>query len=235
MNKQPRILFIQHVPFETPGYIYDWAIEKDLNISFLRVYESPDFNISPDFDFLVIMGGTMNVSDSTLYSWLDKEKHFIQKAISNGKKVMGVCLGAQLLADVLGARVYPNKTKEIGWFPVSLTSDATNKIFTDFPVSFDVFHWHGSTFDIPEYALKIGSSEATPNQGFFIKDQVLAMQFHLELNKNGLEDLINNCRSDLKDNDGFVQTEQDILSYQKQIESNRMLLYKLLDRFFIHE
>src|SRR5690606_32591469 len=113
--------------------------------------------------------------------WMKEEKKLIEKAILKGKRVIGICLGAQLIADVLGARVFPNKEKEIGWFPIELTEEGQKSpFFAGFNKTETVFHWHGDTFEIPKGAEHIASSKVCENQAFLFDHKVLGLQFHLE-------------------------------------------------------
>ena len=117
-----RLHCLQHVPFEGPAHIADWAREQRAQFDLTPLWHSACLPVLRDFDWLVVMGGPMSVGDEGLYHWLHKEKALIAAAIAARKVVLGVCLGAQLIAEVLGSRVYPNRHKEIGCFPVNLTS-----------------------------------------------------------------------------------------------------------------
>lgn len=104
-----------------------------------------------DFDWLIIMRGSMNIYEEEKYPWLAVEKKFIARTIESGKIVLGICLGSQLIADVLGGRVSRNKYRELGWFPVTLTKEAKDSpVFSALPARFNVFQWHGDTFKIPQ-------------------------------------------------------------------------------------
>ena len=147
----------------------------------------------------------MGVYDDINYYWLKYEKDFVQQAIKLNKKVIGICLGAQLIAYCLGVKIYKNDYKEIGWFPVKKTlENNSDGIFTLFPDEINVFHWHGDTFDLPNNAKKIYYSEACRNQGFIYKENVIAMQFHLETTIESAKTLINNCREELS-KDKFIR------------------------------
>ena len=176
-----RIHFIQHVHFETPGYLLEWAIAQQHNISFTKIYESVTFPAVDTIDLLVIMGGPMGVYEEDKYAWLSAEKAFISAVIAAGTKVLGICLGAQLIAEVAGAKVYPNKEKEIGWWPMhKIINDQTHPLTAPLPAEFITFHWHGDTFDLPPGAVHLFATPACPNQGFLLNDQVAGLQFHLE-------------------------------------------------------
>ena len=171
-----RIHCLQHVPFEGIGHIDMWAKKRGNSLSFTRFFEKVKFPAQDDFDWLVVMGGSMNIFDDGL-EWLNDEKGFVKETIEAGKTVVGICLGAQLIAHVLGAKVYANNQKEIGWWPVT-TTEAGNKhrLLKDFSDEFVTFHWHGDTFDIPEGAVDLLSSTVTTNQAFLYDDRVFACE-----------------------------------------------------------
>ncbi|MFT3825648.1 MAG: type 1 glutamine amidotransferase [Chitinophagaceae bacterium] len=172
------IHFIQHVVFETPGYLVQWAAEQKYTTSYTRIFESPAFPAVSSFDMLVIMGGPMGVYEEQQYPWIKTEKAFIKDAIDAGKKVFGICLGSQLIAAALGAEVYPNKEKEIGWWPVQKANDPA--ITNGIPDEFVTFHWHGDTFDLPQGAVHLFKTGACPHQGYAIGNNIAALQFHPE-------------------------------------------------------
>ncbi|MDP6686087.1 MAG: type 1 glutamine amidotransferase, partial [Candidatus Omnitrophota bacterium] len=154
-----RIHYLQHVPFEGIANISKWAKAKNHTVSGSLVYENQSLPMVTEFDSLVIMGGPMGVYEDDKYPWLSKEKKYIEKAIKAEKLVFGVCLGAQLIADVLGAKVYKNQYKEIGWYDVTLTGEAkTSSVFSNLEKNFVAFHWHGDTFDIPAGAKRLAET-----------------------------------------------------------------------------
>jgi GMP synthase-like glutamine amidotransferase len=173
--------FIQHVHFESPGYLLEWAAAHQHSTSFTKIYEAVNFPSPDSMDLLVIMGGPMGVYEEDRYAWLAAEKAFIRSVIDAGKKVLGICLGAQLIAEVCGAKVYPNKEKEIGWWPIQqVINEQTAPLTASLPDQFITFHWHGDTFDLPPGALHLFATSACPNQGFLLNKQVAGLQFHLE-------------------------------------------------------
>ena len=136
---------------------------------------------------LVIMGGPMGTYEEDTYPWLKDEKLFVRKAIHSDKAVLGICLGSQIIANALGAAVYPNKEKEIGWLPISFIDKASQDLFGSETVSPIVFQWHGDTFDLPENATLLASSDLYPNQAFTLGKNILALQFHVEVAADSLE------------------------------------------------
>jgi GMP synthase-like glutamine amidotransferase len=177
------------------------------------------------------MGGPMGIYDEEIYPWLNAEKQFIKTAINSKKVVIGICLGAQLIADVLGAKVYKNKHREIGWFNITRSADANNTILSNvIPENSEVFHWHGDTFEIPEGAYALAESEACKNQGFILNDRVVAFQFHLETTLESASALIENCRDEL-DGSQYVQTEQEMLSNEQRFSNINSVMFSILDTF----
>ncbi len=221
--------YIQHVPFEDLGYIEIWAKKKNLKTSVTKTYEKVEFPNLNEFDFLVIMGGPMSVYEEEKYPWLVEEKRFIGRVIEVGKPVLGICLGAQLIANVLGAKVYPGKYKEIGWFPVRLRNEAESiRVFSGFPREFMAFHWHGDTFDIPKGALWAAESDACLHQAFVYNDRVVALQFHLEPVEKSIENLIKNCSHELI-KAPYIQSAEEMLNKDKYIKASNELMETLLE------
>ncbi len=202
--------YLQHVPFEGLGSIESWLESAGYSITCTRLYETTELPDLDNVDLLIIMGGPMSVNDEDEYPWLVQEKEFVRNAINQGKPVLGICLGAQLIANAMGATVYKNAETEIGWFPVNGVATATDSIFS-FPVSSIVFHWHGETFDLPPSAALLASSAGCVNQAFQLGDSVIGLQFHLETTPESATKLVNNCRDELIPSK-YVQTEEEILS-----------------------
>lgn len=209
-----RMHYLQHVPFEDLANIEVWAKEKGFSITSTKLYSDESLPMRDEFDWLVIMGGPMNIYEEHIYRWLGQEKRFIEQAISDGKLVLGICLGAQLIADVLGGKVHKNKYKEIGWFDVELTADAKNsRVFNNLGERFIAFHWHGDTFDIPPGCIHAAKSEVCANQAFATEDgKVVGLQFHLETSRESIEKLLKYCKDDIIDGGKYVQSEEEMLS-----------------------
>jgi GMP synthase (glutamine-hydrolysing) len=173
-----RFYCLQHVPFETPGLLTGVVREKGYSLRTIALFNNEPLPSTADFDGLIIMGGPMSIHDEDIYPWLRAEKALIAAAIREGKKVLGICLGAQLIAAVAGARVYQNPQKEIGFWPVRWTEEAGER---GWPADEVVFHWHGETFDLPAGAVLLASTDACVNQAFLLGDRVLGVQFHPEV------------------------------------------------------
>ena len=220
---------IQHVAFEGSGAIGEWARERGHAVAITEQWSGAPLPKPDDFDFLVIMGGPMSANNDAQFPWLAPEKKLIAEALRAQKPILGVCLGAQLLASVLGARVYKNQHKEIGWFPVRLTPEARESILAELPETLTVLHWHGETFDLPEGAVRLASSEACVNQAFELDGKALGLQFHLEVGPEGLSKLIENSAGDI-DSGKFVQSAEEMLATTGSFATLRPALYRVLDR-----
>ncbi|WP_232529364.1 type 1 glutamine amidotransferase [Methylomonas koyamae] len=204
-NAKPmRVHVLQHVAFEGLGCIHDWLQRKQAAVTFTRFYEACVLPDVADIDFVIALGGPMSVNDEAKFPWLSREKQFIADAMRANKLVLGICLGAQLIANALGARVYPNREREIGWFPVYSLHKRGNSL--KLPGSFEAFHWHGETFDLTPGANLLASSAACKNQIFQIGSRVVGLQFHLETDPQSVAALLANGRHELK-HGPFVQNE----------------------------
>ncbi len=224
-----RIHYIKHVPFEGLGCIEEWISENGHSLSLTELDSETPYPSTDDFDFLIILGGPMSVYDDGMPRF-DDEKKFIRSCLAAGKPIVGICLGAQLLADALGSPVYRNKTKEIGWHKISVTPDGKSlALLTDFPEEAVVFQWHGDTFDIPENAVRLFESEECRNQAFLYRNNVLALQFHFEANLQSVRELAENASDEIVAAPG-IQTLEEILTTRQYIPGNNIMMYALLDR-----
>lgn len=219
-----KIHWLQHVPFEGLGCIEPWLAVNGHTVTCTRFRAGDALPPAETVDGLIVMGGPMGVYDEALYSWMAAEKAFIKKIIAQNKPVLGICLGAQLIAEVLGAKVWKNDQREIGFFPV--TGDG--KLF---PPEFTPFHWHGDTFGIPAGAKHLASSAATENQAFIYKDNVLALQFHLETTEESLMSLYENGRDEITAGP-FMQTLDEMRRYFHVLGNANALMHGLLARLF---
>lgn len=229
--------YLQHVPFEGLGYMEEWLVKNNHTISSTRIYE-PNCPLPQveDIDALIVMGGPMGVYDEDRFPWLKEEKAFIRSCIQSRKKVLGICLGAQIIAECLGARVGKAAHKEIGWFPVKCTEESKqlewfHELFNDNPT---VFHWHGDRFEIPVGGLNLLSSEANTNQAFSYDDNVLGLQFHLEVTEETAASILENCAEELCESP-WIQTVEQIKGGTRVYAENcnhlmDEILSKLLDK-----
>ena len=198
---------LQHVPFEGLGNIAGWLAARRADVGNTRLFAGDPLPRADELDVLIAMGGPMSVNDEETLAWLRPEKQLVRDAVARGIPVLGVCLGAQLIASALGARVYRGPEREIGWFPVRGVPDAAPDL--RFPPEFLAFHWHGETFDLPAGAVRLAGSAACQNQAFQVGRKAVALQFHLETTPAAAEALIENCRDELVPGP-YVQTEEEL-------------------------
>jgi len=196
-----RVHYLQHVPFEGLGSIGPWLQAAGHAATRWPLYESPALPAPSAFDALIALGGPMSVNDESQFPWLAPEKALVREAALAGKPILGICLGAQLLANSLGARVYRNPVKEIGWFPVepapiSAAMGSRGGLFS-FPAPIVAFHWHGETFDLPAGAAPLARNGACENQAFQLGRRAIGLQFHLETTPDSIRDLIAHCGDEL--------------------------------------
>ena len=221
---------IQHVPFEGPGSIAPWADSGGHRLAITRLHAGETLPEVEEVDLLVVLGGPMSVNDDARYPWLSEEKRYLNRVLARGISTLGICLGAQLLASVLGARVFANAQREIGWFPVEATPAATTSpLFAAFPPALPVFHWHGETFDLPSGATHLARSAACEHQAFSYGETVLGLQFHLETTPAAVADLISNCRDELQPGP-YVQREEELRGSERRFAVLNEHLRPLLSR-----
>ncbi len=208
-----RIHYLQHEPFEGLGSMEAWFRGRGDTITATHLYRGEALPRPADFDWLVMMGGGMSVNDEAELPWLVAEKTLVRHTIAADKRVLGVCLGAQLIASALGARVYRNAAKEIGWWRLSREPGASgHALGAVLPDGAEVFHWHGETFDLPPGAVRLARSEACLNQAVAVGPRVLGLQFHLETTEASARELIAGSAGDLENPGPFVQTPETMLA-----------------------
>lgn len=227
--KPLRIHYFQHVAFEGLGNIETWALLHGHQLTATRFYAQDLLPDLANIDWLVVMGGPMGVYDEAQHAWLAAEKTFIRQAIDAGKTLLGVCLGAQLIAEVLGAKVYPNTQKEIGWFDIQATPQAAqNPVWASVPPTLKVFHWHGDTFELPPHTQHLAFSAACQQQAYAHENgKILGLQFHLEATEKLLQMMLENGQNELTAAP-FVQTAAQIVE-QHCVPENKKVLFDILD------
>ena len=174
------VLVLQHIACEPPGVYEDVLRERGARLERVEVDAGEPLPDRP-FDAIVVMGGPMSVNDEDELSWLREEKELVAAAVRAGTPFWGVCLGVQLLASSLGARVYAGPEPEVGVLPVELTAEAlADPVFAGLPPVLPALQWHGDTFELPDGAVRLAGSSAYPNQAFRYGN-AYGLQFHLEV------------------------------------------------------
>lgn len=206
-SRAMRVQVLEHVPFEGVGSIEGWLRARGADVRYTRFHEAG--HALPEargLDLVIAMGGPMSVNDEATLPWLKAEKQFLRDAIGAGVAALGVCLGAQLIASALGARVRRNREKEIGWYDVRSTPQADA---FRFPERLLAFHWHGETFELPRGARRLAESDACRNQAFQLGTNVVGVQFHLETTPESLDAMFGGDRHELVEA-AYVQGEAAI-------------------------
>ena len=223
------IHYFQHDHFEDLGYIGDWAEAHNFTTSATRFDLKPELPSLDDFDWLVVLGGKMGVNDSDKHFWITSEIEFIKQAILAGKIVIGVCLGSQLLASALGARVYKNSEPEMGFYPVIFNQNATSdSVFKHFPAELNVMHLHFDIFELPAGAVAMAQSPITPVQAFRYGNNVFALQFHFELTESNAPVFIREVTPEIVPG-RLVQYPPEMLQKIKYCRLNNEIFSKVLD------
>jgi GMP synthase-like glutamine amidotransferase len=225
-----RIACICHVPYEGPGTIASWSVTRGHEFRVIAAVTG-EFPPLEDVDMVVVMGGPMGAGDAVALPWLAVEKQYISSAIAARKLVLGVCLGSQLVAEVLGGTVRRGTGPEIGWFPVRLTdAGRESALFGGWPDESVVGHWHRDTFDLPPFVGAAASSTLTANQAFEARGgRVAGLQFHLEWTPDAVAQLVASCGDDLTGG-AWVQSAEELLSGASRSADSQVLLFGLLDR-----
>lgn len=233
------IVVTQHVPFEGPADIARWAFGSGHRLVLCRLWAGDQLPPADRVDGLVVMGGPMSIWETDVYPWLEYERRLIGRLIEDERPVLGVCLGAQQIAAVLGAPVFRGAQKEIGFFPVELHQEAWRELVsnrTQPPARATVFHWHGDTFTLPSGAVLLASSPVTPIQGFRLGVTTVALQFHLESTRESVTALARACGEEI--GYGTYQVSRRRIVAQLTNQQRRYggpcntLLFSVLDRLF---
>ena len=208
---------IYNIEFEDLGFFKNILKDKQIRIKEYKASSEMDLVKPLKEDIVIIMGGPMSANDEEKYSFIKEELKLIEKHISNKGRVLGICLGAQLIAKVLGSRVYKGEKKEIGWGSLILQNQESCDLLSSLK-DVDVLHWHGETFDNPKASTRLASSANFDNQAFIYKNLALGLQFHVEITALGLESWYVGHRNEL------VEEEIDISKLRKESEEKTLRL-----------
>lgn len=208
-----QVTIYQHADYESPGIISDWLDRRAARVRVVDWSQGQQDGLGETTDLLIVMGGPMNVDEFGAYPWLVPERAMLRRHVEAGTPILGICLGAQLLARVLGAPVHRNPEPEIGWFPVELLAEARqDDRLRHWPGRFEPLHWHGDTFELPAGAAPIGHSAACPRQGFLWGDRIVAFQFHPEATPALVEGFVDRNRDTLPAGRPWVQEAAALLA-----------------------
>lgn len=223
------IHILQHAPKEEPGLISEWAAVNNREIRTIHVYRNEELPDPESIPSLILLGGTMNIYQHRDHPWLIPEKQMLARYVETGSSIFGICLGGQLLADVLGAKVTQNPVNEIGWFPVNFTSEARS-YFPHLPESLTVLHWHGDTFALPKDSIRLAESEGCAEQGFLWNQRILGLQFHPEASPASIAQPADRP---VEEPSKFVQDiSVRIAGYHRYSSQVKTVFFALLDTLF---
>ncbi len=224
------VLICKNIKTEGAGTIEDYLNNRNIPYTIFELSEGESLPKTDNFDTLIMMGGPMSVNEDEIYPYIQEEERLVRDFIAKGKKILGVCLGAQIMAKALGSRVYAGPQKEIGWYNIDLTEEgvkdplmkslAFHPQVRDFWKKFNVFHWHGETFDIPSGAVRLASSALYPNQAFRHGNKAYAFQFHIEVRKEMILEW-------LKDEPNFQQIEREAETFFEEYRGRAENFYKV--------
>lgn len=219
-----RVHTIIHAPFEQPGIIENWAIDKGHDFSSTHTYKGEKLPDVSTIDFLIIMGGPQSPMELDKYPYLRNEITLTKEVIDQGKAVLGVCLGAQIISESLDAKTERSPNKEIGVYPIYLTQEGeTDSVFKKFPKSFDVMHWHNDMPGIPQGAVLLAYSEGCPRQVIKYSDRVYGLQCHMEMTSEMIRGMVEHCANDLIPG-RYIQQNKKLLTNDMSEINNKMFI-----------
>ena len=226
-----RIQLIEHDPEDfSRTNISFWAAEKGHTVNQIYICNNEKLPPIDSFDLLMVMGGSQNAWDDQGYSWLREEKAFVAKAVDQGKLYLGICFGAQLLAEALGGKIFPNEHKEIGWHEVSLNQDGRESfLFRNVPPSFVTFHWHSDHFSLPDNCTRLAFSPPTENQAFVCNERpAVGLQFHPEYTRDMVKYYAAKRSQDWVP-DKYVSSADEVLARTDKLPETYWLMETLLN------
>jgi GMP synthase (glutamine-hydrolysing) len=234
MGDQKTVNVIRHLAFEDLASFTSVLQANDYRVNYV---DAADFALKPDElsqidalsdDLLVVLGGPISVNDGSMFPFLDEEIGLLKQRIAADKPTLGICLGAQLIARALDAKVYPGKEKEIGWYDISLTAAGEQSALRYLDARHcSMLHWHGETFDLPVGAALLASSERYPHQAFSYGKNILALQFHPEVTQRAMEKWFIGHIGEIMQTEGVsvAQLRKDTHEYANQLEVQGELFF----------
>ncbi len=217
------VIIIKHIDIEGPGTIGEFLDEKGVLYKIIDVFDGEALPKSLEgVSAVIVLGGPMNVYEEEKYPFLRIENLFLKEVFEKGLPTLGFCLGAQLIAKAKGAAVKQNPVKEIGWFTLSLDKEvSSDRLFLGFPEVFDVFQWHGDTFEIPDNATKLAGSALCSNQAFRVDGNVYGLQFHIEVTDEMIQQWLDAYKDEIDSLKGFVDPQKIVSDTKLKFENYR--------------
>ena len=226
-----RLLLLQHDPLDGPGALTAWAAEHGHSVVICLICQGESLPPLDSFDLLVSLGGPMGAYEEEKHLWLVTEKEYLREAVAEGKKILGLCLGCQLLADALGGRAFRHTCKEFGWQPIELLEAGRDWFGED--GGFYAFQWHGDTYSLPPGAVQLARNNAAEQQAFLMEapsgGRVLGLQFHLEWTETMAREAL--AEPDIAPPPSpSVQTPEEILLDLSLFDAAQSRFFRLMDK-----
>ena len=231
-----RALVLQHIAVEGPGRLGPFLEQRGWELDTRALYAEDGLPAAPqDYHAIIIMGGPMGVYDEAAYAFLRQEHVFLQRAITQQVPLLGICLGSQLLAKALGARVYPNACKEIGWYTVDLTpAGRSDVLFQGAPASLPVFQWHGDAFELPAGAVALASSPQCTHQAFRYGERVYGLLFHLELVPAMIHSWLATFQEELASVQAYIDPQRIVADMPRYLEPYQQVSTQIFTNLVDH-
>ncbi len=226
-----RLHLLEHDPIDiSENNITIWADKKGYSVDRTDVFKGAKLPAQTDFDWLIVLGGSQHVWQEQEHPWLMAEKRFISETLAKDKIILGICFGAQLLAETLGGRVFSNKHEEIGWYAVTVSDEAKGSyLLKNVPRKFLTFHWHSDHFTLPPGCTRLAFSKPTANQAFIAKNsRVAGLQFHPEYTLDMIQYFAIEYGNEWQKGQ-YVSGKEAVLSTSGQFPETYWLMELLLD------
>lgn len=224
-----RIVILQHTDMEIPGTLLEWTKSRGHKGIIHPVYKNQNMPTQDSFDWLIVLGGSMNVDQEKEHPWLKIEKKFIAETLKHNKSYLGICLGGQMLAQVLGAKVTRSPHEEIGWHKV-IRNEENHHAFQLWPKELHVFHWHEDRFSLPSGAKALAKSDATEFQAYCYGKNIVGLQFHPESTENWIFESYKNMDESKYQNEPYVQNFETVRKHtEKHLSAMTENFFRLLD------
>ena len=231
-----RALVLQHIAVEGPGRLASFLQQHGWELVTTALYAGERLPAEPqDYQAIIIMGGPMGVYDEADYAFLPAEQTFLQRALAQNVPMLGICLGSQLLAKALGARVYRNPCKEIGWYTVDLTPEGrTDPLFQRVSSPVPVFQWHGDAFELPAGAVALASSPQCTHQAFRYGERVYGLLFHLELVPAMIHSWLATFQEELASVQAYIDPQRIVADMPRYLEPYQQVSTQIFTNLVDH-